>query len=155
MKSLRHQVFPGGPPSKYYPGPTMLNFRDQTRTGVFIVVWSQAMDSELNSQTLQDTYVKRMLQLYKWRARWSTPQGQKYHNPGRLSKSSSKLQIKNIKLHIVTDIKVNFNSMLGFRISLFGWGAGHYNILKKYRHMKTMTFQAFVMANQAVITDNS
>ena len=39
-KSLRHQVFPGGPPSKYYPGPTMLNFRDQTRTGVFIVVWS-------------------------------------------------------------------------------------------------------------------
>ena len=40
MKSLRHQVFPGGPPSKYYPGPTMLNFRDQTRTGVFIVVWS-------------------------------------------------------------------------------------------------------------------
>ena len=40
MKSLRHRVFPGGPPSKYYPGPTMLNFRDQTRTGVFIVVWS-------------------------------------------------------------------------------------------------------------------
>ena len=40
MKSLRHQVFPGGPPSKYYPGPTMLNFRDQMRTGVFIVVWS-------------------------------------------------------------------------------------------------------------------
>ena len=39
-KSLRHQVFPGGPPSKYYPGPTLLNFRDQTRTGVFIVVWS-------------------------------------------------------------------------------------------------------------------
>ena len=32
-KSLRHQVFPGGPPSKYYPGPTMLNFRDQTRKG--------------------------------------------------------------------------------------------------------------------------
>ena len=40
IKSLRHRVFPGGPPSKYYPGPTMLNFRDQTRTGVFIVVWS-------------------------------------------------------------------------------------------------------------------
>ena len=40
IKSLRHQVFPGGSPSKYYPGPTMLNFRDQTRTGVFIVVWS-------------------------------------------------------------------------------------------------------------------
>ena len=40
QKSLPHRVFPGGPPSKYYPGPTMLNFRDQTRTGVFIVVWS-------------------------------------------------------------------------------------------------------------------
>ena len=39
-ESLRHQAFPGGPPSKYYPGPTMLNFRDRTRTGVFIVVWS-------------------------------------------------------------------------------------------------------------------
>ena len=40
QKSLPHRVFPGGPPSKYYPGPTMLNFRDQTRTGVFIVVRS-------------------------------------------------------------------------------------------------------------------
>ena len=40
VKSLRHQVFPGGPPSKYSPGPTMLNFCDQTRTGVLIVVWS-------------------------------------------------------------------------------------------------------------------
>ena len=33
-------MFPGGPPSKYYPGPTMLNFRDLTRSGVFIVVWT-------------------------------------------------------------------------------------------------------------------
>ena len=40
IKSLPHQEFPDGPPFKYYPGPTMLNFRDQTRTGVFIVVWS-------------------------------------------------------------------------------------------------------------------
>ena len=31
---------PGGPPSKYHRGQTMLNFRDQTRTVVFIVVWS-------------------------------------------------------------------------------------------------------------------
>ena len=51
QKSLRHQVFPGGPPSKYYPGPTMLNFRDQTRTGVFIVVWSQAIDIEIEGQS--------------------------------------------------------------------------------------------------------
>ena len=28
------------PPNSYYPAPTMLNFRDQTRTGVFIVVCS-------------------------------------------------------------------------------------------------------------------
>ena len=27
-------------PSKYYPGPTIHNFRHRTRTGVFIVVWS-------------------------------------------------------------------------------------------------------------------
>ena len=39
-KSLQHPVFPGGHPSKYYPGPTPLNFRDRTRTGVFSVVWS-------------------------------------------------------------------------------------------------------------------
>ena len=37
---LRHREFPGGPPSKYYPGPMMLNFRDRTRTGVFIIVWT-------------------------------------------------------------------------------------------------------------------
>ena len=36
-----------------------------------------------------------------------------------------KVQIKNIKLHIVTDIKVNFNSMLGFSDFEFGWGEGH------------------------------
>ena len=34
------------------------------------------------------------------------------------------VQIKNIKLHIVTDIKVNFNSMLGFRISNLVGGKG-------------------------------
>ena len=59
----------------------------------------------------------------------------------------SKLQIKNIKLHIVTDIKVTINSIFDFRISTFGWGAGHYNLLKKFRHLITMSFQAFVMAN--------
>ena len=35
-----------------------------------------------------------------------------------------RVQIKNIKLHIVTDIKVNFNSLLGFRISNLVWGKG-------------------------------
>ena len=32
---LQHLVFPGGHPSKYSQGSIMLNFSDQTRTGVF------------------------------------------------------------------------------------------------------------------------
>jgi hypothetical protein len=32
-------LFPNGLPSKYYPGPTLLNFDDLTRTGAFNVVW--------------------------------------------------------------------------------------------------------------------
>ena len=39
-KSLQHLLFPGGPPSRYWAGPTLLNFGDQTRTGAFSVVWS-------------------------------------------------------------------------------------------------------------------
>src|SRR4029434_828667 len=38
-KSLKHLVFPGGLPSKYSPGPTLLSFRDRTRSGVLSVVW--------------------------------------------------------------------------------------------------------------------
>ena len=38
-KSLQHLLFPGGHPSKYWVGPTLLNFGDRTRTGVFSVVW--------------------------------------------------------------------------------------------------------------------
>ena len=38
-KRLQHPVFPGGHPSKYWPGPTLLNYGDRTRTGVFNVVW--------------------------------------------------------------------------------------------------------------------
>ena len=44
------------------------------------------------------------------------------------------VQIKNIKLHIVTDIKVSFNSTFGFRISLFGWGDGSLDIQRKLRY---------------------
>ena len=82
-----------------------------------------------------------MLQLFKWRARWSTPQGPKYHIPGRPSTRLFELQIKNIKLHIVTDIKVNFNSMLGFRISTFGWGDGYFMHQRKY-YDHSRTFHA-------------
>lgn len=38
--SLQHLLFPGGHPSKYWAGPTLLDFGDRTRTGVFNVVWS-------------------------------------------------------------------------------------------------------------------
>jgi hypothetical protein len=39
IKSQRHPEFPSGLPSKYYPGPMLLNFSDRTRTGVFNMVW--------------------------------------------------------------------------------------------------------------------
>ena len=52
------------------------------------------------------------------------PQVMSSHLGSVLESIPGHLQIKNIKLHIVTDIKVTFNSMLGFRISLFGWGEG-------------------------------
>ena len=38
-KSQQHPVFPSGLPSKYYPGPMLLNFSVRTRTGVFNMVW--------------------------------------------------------------------------------------------------------------------
>ena len=50
--------------------------------------------------------------------------------PSRIA-SSAEVQIKNIKLHIVTDIKVGISSIFDFRISLVGWGAGHIYLLKK------------------------
>ena len=57
------------------------------------------------------------------------------------------LQIKNIKLHIVTDIKVTFNSMLGFRISLFGWGEGNFYISKKLAQLHATMFATLHGAN--------
>ena len=41
-KSQQHLVFRGGLPSKYYPGPMLLSFGDQTRTSVFNMVWQLA-----------------------------------------------------------------------------------------------------------------
>ena len=64
------------------------------------------------------------------------------------------LQIKNIKLHIVTDIKVTINSMLDFRISSFGWGAGHFNLLKKSWQRHTRHIQAIGMDNWPINIDN-
>ena len=47
IKSLQHQVFPGGHPSKYKLGSTLLNFGDRTRTGVFSVIWQLTIDNLL------------------------------------------------------------------------------------------------------------
>ena len=38
-KRRRKKIGPGGHPSKYWLGSTLLNFSDQTRTGVFNVIW--------------------------------------------------------------------------------------------------------------------
>ena len=40
----QHPVFPGGLPSKYWRGSTLLNFGDRTRTGVFNVIWPLTFD---------------------------------------------------------------------------------------------------------------
>ena len=44
--------------------------------------------------------------------------------------------------------------MLGFRISSFGWGAGHLNLLKKIRQRHTRHIQAFGMDNWPINIDN-
>ena len=38
----QHSVFPGGHPSKYWLSSTLLDFSDQTRTGIFSVIWPMA-----------------------------------------------------------------------------------------------------------------
>ena len=42
---LQHMVFPGGHPFKYWPCPTLANFSDRTRTGIFNVIWSWTLNS--------------------------------------------------------------------------------------------------------------
>ena len=64
------------------------------------------------------------------------------------------LQIKNIKLHIVTDIKVAINSLLEFRILSFGWGEGYYDLLKKSRQRHTRHIHDFGIDNKTIIIDN-
>ena len=79
--------------------------------------------------------IDRQIVSPNWSRTCFTPQGC-YARMRALSVSCiRRLQIKNIKLHIVTDIKVNFNSMLGFRISLFGWGDGFFTYKRNYATM--------------------
>jgi hypothetical protein len=40
QKRVRHPVFPGGLPSKYYPGPMVLDLADLTGCRIFTMVWS-------------------------------------------------------------------------------------------------------------------
>ena len=40
-RSLQQRVFPSGLPPQYWPVSTLLNFGDQTRPGVFNVIWPQ------------------------------------------------------------------------------------------------------------------
>ena len=85
---------------------------------------------------------------------FTTPQEWFLNNGGWSECRLFTLQIKNIKLHIVTDIKVTINSMLGFRISSFGWGAGHFNLLKKSRQTLATHIQAIDMDNWPINIDN-
>ena len=83
---------------------------------------------------------------YECPFRCSAPQVVPTHMLSVLDSNTLSLQIKNIKLHIVTDIKVNFNSMLDFRISQFGWGEG----TSKYKEKRCTHFLAsFSSAPQA------
>ena len=63
--------------------------------------------------------------------RLGTPADRPIHAQKSWQWKTSSVQIKNIKLQIVTDIKVNFNSMFGFRISIFGWGDGTFTYKRK------------------------
>lgn len=48
QKCQQHPEFPGGHPSKYCPGPTLLNFCVRTGTGAFNVVWPLASVQPVN-----------------------------------------------------------------------------------------------------------
>ena len=43
-KRRRKKIGPGGHPSKYWLGSTLLNFSDRTRTGVLSVIWPLARE---------------------------------------------------------------------------------------------------------------
>ena len=55
IQSLQHQQFPGGLPSQYYAGPTLLNFSVQMGTGAFNVVWPQTLVMTRNGYLYQST----------------------------------------------------------------------------------------------------
>ena len=44
-RSEQHPGFPGGHPSRYWPGSTAFYFRDRTRTGAFAVMWPLCVSS--------------------------------------------------------------------------------------------------------------
>ncbi|KAG8233046.1 hypothetical protein J437_LFUL004267 [Ladona fulva] len=68
QKYQQHPVFPGGHPSKYYPGPTMLNFGDRTRTGVFIVAVTHP--STIRALRCLTSVIGREPVFSSWYGRW-------------------------------------------------------------------------------------
>ena len=88
-----------------------------------------------------------------FQVQYRVPQALPNHIQGRSKRAVEELQIKNIKLHIVTDIKVNFNSMLDFRISQFGWGEGtskhkekrNYNLVASFHSVPQASFRRRVV----------
>ena len=83
MWRQQHPVFPGGHPSKYWLGSTLLNFSDRTRTGVFSVIWPLAKEG-----------VKiRLFELTDCLANWnSTSSDSSYEFRKMLTDSSSEVQ---------------------------------------------------------------
>ena len=66
----QHPVFPGGHPSKYYRGANLVDFGDQTRTGIFKLLWPMAtIDAKLRYHILLYRYI--IFQKYFERVRYS------------------------------------------------------------------------------------
>ena len=86
-----------------------------------------------------------------FQVQYRVPQALPNHIQGRSKRAVEELQIKNIKLHIVTDIKVNFNSMLDFRISQFGWGVGYSILQRKLITLPSGALECFADASNCPI----
>ena len=82
-----------------------------------------------------------------------TPQEYIVMEESSLQFNISKVQIKNIKLHIVTDIKVNFNSMLGFRISNLVGGKGTLTKQLKIFSIFSLHFRSRVTVSHTMLQD--
>ena len=65
----QHPVFPGGHPSKYWRGSTLLNFGDRTRTGAFSVIWPltrRLANNQAFQPGPQDLFEKVSKAVHRW-----------------------------------------------------------------------------------------